>query len=285
MVIGNNYVFATYDQTENYTYSYKFATFDVDEITTSLTVQADRTSYIVGQQTTITVTMTGVTAGKVLIEVNNYNYTVDINQNGVATLTVALPVGDYTPKAYYLGDKQHKPSNNAGAVFHVTDKVTPEITITVPTNVKVGDTVNIPVSSDGHDLRVWINNVEQTITNGNVEYTVGNAGIYTIFAKTTENYQYYAANRTESFEVVKHEMPLTITVVDKENIKVGDTVVINVNLPGAGAGEKVAIKINGQTYDNITNSQGIAIFNVPSVTYGDKTVTALYNADYNLFVF
>lgn len=277
LVIGNNYVFATYAETENYTYSYKFATFDVDEITTSLTVEAEHTSYIVGQQTTITVTMPDVTAGKVLIEVNNYNYTVDINQNGVATLTVALPVGDYTPKAYYLGDKQHKPSNNAGAVFHVTDKVTPEITITVPTNVKVGDTVTIPVSSDCHDLRVWINNVEQNIFNGNVVYTVGNAGIYTIFAKTTENDQYYAANRTESFEVVKHEMPLTITVVDKENIKVGDTVVINVNLPGAGAGEKVAIKINGQTYDNITNSQGIAIFNVPSVTYGDKTVTALYN--------
>ena len=277
LVIGNNYVFATYDETENYTYSYRFATFDVDEITTSLTVEADHTSYIVGQQTTITVTMTGVNAGKVLIEVNNYNYTVDINQNGIATLTVALPVGDYAPKAYYLGDKQHKPSNNAGAVFHVTDKVTPEITITVPTNVKVGDTVTIPVSSDGYGLRVWINNVEQVIDNGNVVYTVGNAGIYTIFAKTTENDQYYAANRTESFEVVKHEMPLTITVVDKENIKVGDTVVINVNLPGAGAGEKVAIKINGQTYDNITNSQGIAIFNVPSVTYGDKTVTALYN--------
>lgn len=284
LIIGNNYVFAVYAGNENYTNSYNVNTFEVDQITTSLTVEAEPESVYVGQQTTITVTMTGVTAGKVLIEVNNYNYTVDINQNGVATLTVVLPIGDYTPKAYYLGDAQHKPSKNEGDEFHVIDKITPSITITVPSDAKVGDTVTIPVSSDGYDLKVWINNVEQEIVNGNIVYTVGNAGIYTIFAKTTENYQYYAANRTESFEVVRHDRPMVITVVDKDDIKVGDNVAITVTLDGVGAGEKVTIEINGVKQVSTTDANGVASFTVPSITYGDKTVVASYGGN-NKYVY
>ena len=53
--------------------------------------------------------MANVTSGKVLIEVGGYNYTVDIVSN-VATLTVALPVGEYSAKAYFLGDDKYNAS-------------------------------------------------------------------------------------------------------------------------------------------------------------------------------
>ena len=40
-----------------------------------------------------------------MIEVNGYNYTVEI-KNGVAKLVVALPIGKYNATAYYYGDNK-----------------------------------------------------------------------------------------------------------------------------------------------------------------------------------
>ena len=102
------------------------------------------------------------------------------------------------------------------------------------------------------------------------------AGRYNITAYFGDA-KYLNKTATGVFNVVKHDMPLTITVVNKDNIKVGDDVAISVTLPGIIAGEKVSIEINGQTYENVTDAQGIARFTVPSITYGDKTVVAIFN--------
>lgn len=77
---------------------------------------------------------------------------------------------------------------------------------------------------------------------------------------------------------------MTITVVDKNNIKVGDDVAVTVTLTGVGQGEKVTIEINGQPYESTTNAQGVASFTVPSITYGDKTVVASYGGN-NKYVY
>ena len=76
---------------------------------------------VVGKNSTIVVTMGNVTSGSVLIEVNGYNYTVPINDK-VATLVVALPVGDYTAHAYFLGDDKYNATDAVSAVFKVLNK-------------------------------------------------------------------------------------------------------------------------------------------------------------------
>ena len=86
--IGSNYVTAMYPGDKNYTYISNVTQFDISKTNTSLTVEANPSSVVLGNITRITVTMVNVTTGKVLIEVGNYNYTVDIN-NGVAILDVA----------------------------------------------------------------------------------------------------------------------------------------------------------------------------------------------------
>ena len=87
LTYGNNFVVAVYNGDGNYTDAYAMKNFIVDPITTDMTVDATP-SVVVGKNTTKTVTMVNVTDGKVIIEVNGYNYTVKNNSSGVATLVV-----------------------------------------------------------------------------------------------------------------------------------------------------------------------------------------------------
>ena len=138
---GSNYVTAIYPGDKNYTLMANVTQFDISKTNTSLTVEADLISVVVGNVTTITVRMVNVTAGKVLIEVGDYNYTVDIDKQGVAVLDVVLPVGEYTPKAYYLGDDEHKASNGTGNKFEVI-KLNTTMGITVK-DIVYGQSANI----------------------------------------------------------------------------------------------------------------------------------------------
>ena len=239
--IGNNTVTVIYEGNENYTGNETGATFEILKTTTGLTVEATPIEVVVGKNTTITVTMVNVTNGKVIIEVNGYNYTVDINSGGIATLNIALPVGSYTAHAYYIGDSEHEASDNISNIFNVTDKITPEINITAPDIAKVGETINITVESNGYNLTVWINGVKQTIVNGNISYTVPSVGIKTIYTQTTENDTMYAVNKTVVFEAIKNNATLIISDIP-ENIKVGDEITITVTNTTDG---EVTIKVNG----------------------------------------
>ena len=276
--IGFNYVTASYPGDKNYTKEFNMTTFEIVKTGTDLTVVATPTSIILGNNVLITVTMDNVTAGKVLIEVNNYNYTVDINSNGIATLELALPVGTYTPKAYYLGDVEHAASNKTGNAFEVIDKITPEITITVPSDLKVGDVVNITVTSNGYNLTVWIDGVKQTIVNGNITYTVPSDGIHTIFANTTENATHYSANKTVVFEAVKNNATLIIS--DINIVYVGDQVIITVTPTTDGA---ITIKVDDVVINNgdafTPNLEGKYTITVESAE------TVKYNAGFNSTVF
>ena len=237
---GINGVVAIYNGDKNYTSARTVENFTIDKIPTDLTVVAAPDIAYLGQNTRITVTMVNVTKGKVLIEINNnYNYTVEI-KDGIAVLDVVLPVGDYTVKAYYFGNSTHEASNKSGNAFKVLDKTTPVINITVPSDVKVGQTVEIPVSSNGYNFTVWINGVNQTITDGKITYAVTEAGIYTIYANTTENDTYYSVERTEIFEAFKTNATLIISEIG--TIYVGDEITITLTT-GITDGE-ITIKVD-----------------------------------------
>ena len=85
---GSNYVTAMYPGDKNYTYISNVTQFDISKTNTSLTVVADPISVVVGNVTTITVRMVNVTTGKVLIEIGNYNYTVDMEMMNIRHPTV-----------------------------------------------------------------------------------------------------------------------------------------------------------------------------------------------------
>ena len=247
LVIGNNTVNVIYRGNENYTESDNATVIEIAKIITDMTVVAAPDNVVIGKPTTITVTMVNVTSGKVIIEVNGYNYTAEINSSGIAELVVALPGGSYTAKAYYLGDLQHEPCENVSNEFVVIDKITPEINITAPSVVRVGETVNITVTSNGYNLTVWINDEKQTIVNGNISYTVTSAGIKKIYAETTENETVRDANKTVIFEAVKTNATLIITEIGV--VQVGDEITITVTNITDG---ELTIKLDGVEVTNGT---------------------------------
>ena len=104
LAAGNYTVTATIYESDKYignTTSKTFTIFKHNVVIDSVVVPAADTT--VGRDVTVTVTMTNVTSGKVIVEVGGHNYTVDIGNDGKAVLVVALPVGEYTAHAYYLG--------------------------------------------------------------------------------------------------------------------------------------------------------------------------------------
>ena len=236
--IGNNTVSVIYRGNENYTGSDSVAILEIAKQTTDLSVVATP-EVIFGENTTITVTMVNVTNGTVVIEVNGYNYTVDIN-DGEAVLVIALPAGEYNATAYYLGDLEHEASTNVSSTFVVIDKIIPEINITAPQTAIVGETVVIPVSTNGYNLTVWINGVKQDVVDGQIIYNVTSAGINTIHAETTENKTVYAANKTVVFFALKNNATLIISEIGV--VHVGDTITISITNITDG---NITVKVNG----------------------------------------
>ena len=231
---------------------------------------------------TVIVTINTDASGKLNITVNKKNYTEDIN-DGVAIFTVdKLPVDTYDIVATYGGDDNYtKGSATLADGLTVTKAETYNMNVTA-LDVVVGQnttiTVHVPKDATG-SVTIWVNGtkkVNATIVGGVATFTLNKtvAGRYVVNA-TLNDTKY--ANKTvyTSYLVSKVETPVTITVTDKDSIKVGDAVTITVTLPEEIKNELVTIEINGKEFENNT-VDGVAVFHVPSVTYGNKTVTAIY---------
>ena len=217
----------------------------------------------------LTITVTNVTDGNITIKVNN----------------VTVADGKFTPTApgVYTVTVESGETDKFNAAFNVTTftigvKETPVITIVAPDVVKVGETVNITVNTNGYNLTVWINGVKQNIVDGNILYTVTSAGINTIYAETDENATVYAANKTVVFEAVKNNA--TLNIVEISVVKVGDEVTIAVSNITDG---KLTIKLNGVEIENNTkvtiSSRGNYTITVESAE------TGMYYAGFNSTTF
>ena len=276
LTIGNNYIIAEYNSDGNHSYAIAMKNFVIDPITTALTVNVTPEVIISNNEATIIVNMTNVTAGTVLIEVNGYNYTVAINASGIAKLVISLPAGKYNATAYYLGDLEHVACSNISNNFEVIDKITPEINITAPDVVKVGETVNITVNTNGYNLTVWINGVKQTVSGGNVSFVVPKAGSYTVVAAVTENATVYGASNFTVFTAVKSNATLVIDPIDA---KLGEELTITVTNVTDG---NIIIKVN-----NVTVADGKFTPTAPGVytVTVESGETDKFNAAFNVTAF
>ena len=286
---GSNYVTAIYPGDKNYTLMANVTQFDISKTNTSLTVEADLISVVVGNVTTITVRMVNVTAGKVLIEVGDYNYTVDIDKQGVAVLDVVLPVGEYTPKAYYLGDDEHKASNGTGNKFEVI-KLNTTMGITVK-DIVYGQSANITVTinnaATGY-ITIRINNTKSItlpIVEGKVNWIVSGLGAdnYTVYANYSgdANYNINNTNVNKSFEVSKADPDLHVvsfSCVVYQNGK------IEISINNETAGEKLNITVGTHEYPNIViPADGKLAYNLPDTLdeYKSYDVVVKYGGNAN----
>jgi len=278
LTIGNNFIVAEYNGDHNYTSAYAMKNFPVDEIKTDLNVTVTPTSVVVGKNTTITVKMVNVTSGKVIIEVNGYNYTVDINSSGVAVLTLALPVGKYNATAYYLGDLEHVACNNVSEEFEVVNKTVPEVNITASGSIEIDNNLTFTVNTTSNaTLTVKINGkVIEKGTDGKYHFNGTVAGNYTITAEVAENDYYFEASNFTTFVVYKHASEIT-SVIANTTVVVGQNTTITVTMANNETG-KVLIEVNGHNYTVKINSEHKAIL-VVALPADNYTATAYYLGD------
>ena len=265
---GDYIVSAVIAENDKYYGNRTEATFDIVKYNATIDSVVVIPTVEVGQNLTVTVTMGNVTSGNVLIEVYGHNYTVPI-VNGVAKTNItATKLGNnFGVTAYFLGDNTHNATSKAGNTFNVTGKYPTVIIINVTSVVEVDDLliVNIttnttaPLIVEVNGNPVTVNSTGQFIADTSV------AGTYTITARTDEGEFYYSGFNSTTFNVIKHNSTVNVTVGPIHFVE--DVFTINVTNNTA-----VVVTINGNTYD--VNADGTVNIDTAALSAGEYIVTA-----------
>ena len=282
---GDNVITAVYEGNTYYNTSTASGSVNMDYADAFVNVDAGDIN--VGEDAIIMVTLPDDATGNVTLTLNDNNdYKPLIIENGTAKFSISdLSADTYNVVVKYLGDNKYSPQSNA-TVFVVSkvevspstgnntsveviknDNGTTTINITVPDDA----TGNVTVTVDGKNYTVPIVNGTASVTvdnlnnDSNVSITYSGDDKYDGFNQTTV---------INSDGNVQFTPTLTITT---QNINVGDTAIITVNLPSDATGT-VTITVNGQTYTEAV-SNGSAVFNVSGLSNATHIITASYNGD------
>jgi len=206
---------------------------------------------IIGQNTTIKVTMADEESGIILININNVNYTAAIN-NKTAILNLNLPINEYNVKITYLGDDKYNNTGDYNAQFNVVDKNNTIIPISISGNIEIDGEITITATAtSGENVILTVNGEKIT---GN-KYTIPSAGTYEITASSDENNQFHKGFNKTSFIVLKQKASIIIDEINTVNV-----------------GEEIAI--------NVVNSSGSIIIAVNGIILNDTKFTPNKAGDY-----
>ena len=242
LTAGIHDVHAEYLGDANYTGCEGDASFNVEKINSTVSVNVDNIT--VGDVAVINITVTPNATGNVTIKIGDeFTQTVGI-VDGVITVNVPdLTVGDKTVEVTYNGDGKYLPSN-ATAKFTV-GKTAAEIQLLVE-NVTYGEveTITILVNATGN-VTIEIDGMEpvvRDIVDGKVIYPVSelNAGNYTVKVTYNGNGDVNSTSAEANFTIFKADPIIT---VDVEDIIYGNVehIIVHSNAEG-----NVTIKVNGQ---------------------------------------
>ena len=252
--------------------------FTVRQITPEITVV--KVISEAGKNATVIVRIDSRTTENITVTVNNKPYSVKPDGDGIAVVvTDVLENGTYVSSAAYPGDTNFT-QNSVSFTFtanktsdYVMNITAHDIEIENPIDV----VVNVPADAKGIvKLKIDGTNYTATISNGKATFTNTidlPAGRYNITAYFGDK-KYENKTATGVFYVSKHETPMTIE--DITAIKVGDKAIIKVTAP-IDVLNDIYIEIDGVKYTDHTVSEGKAVFEVPIMSNGTRTVVATYD--------
>ena len=242
LTAGIHNVHAEYLGDANYTGCEGDASFNVEKINSTVSVNVDNIT--VGDVAVINITVTPNATGNVTIKIGDeFTQTVGIIDGVISVNVPDLTVGDKTVEVIYNGDGKYLPSN-ATAKFTV-GKTAAEIQLLVE-NVTYGEveTITIFVNATGN-VTIEIDGMEpvvRDIVGGKVVYPVSelNAGNYTVKVTYNGNDDVNSTSAEANFTVFKADPIIT---VDVEDIIYGNVehIIVHSNAEG-----NVTIKVNGQ---------------------------------------
>ena len=217
--------------------------------------------------------------------------------DGVATLTYTpATAGNHTITAFYTSENYQ--SVNASAVLSVA-KANVDLGIgyiesvyfTNPSNFAVNVNSNNKPVNEG-EIKFYVNNVSvgsSSVYDGiaNFDYVANTTGSFILTSVFNETDNYLAANATTYFYV--DQMPTTLTgesiIFDEQAYKTFTTELKDNNNNGVnGQPVKIeVIKYSGEsaTFNGISDSNGITIYDVGNLAGGMWYVTGIYAGDQN----
>ncbi|MBQ6099892.1 MAG: Ig-like domain repeat protein [Methanobrevibacter sp.] len=230
-----------------------------------------------GENVTITVDVPKDASGNVTVTIDGQKYTAEVI-NGTAVVTVEnLTAGPKSVIVEYEGDSNYV-SNYTISDFTVEKaKTTPEVIVVDQGNGTV--VVVVPDNASGNvTIKVGDKNFTGEVINGTAVITLDNitAGEtnITVIYEGDESHNPTTVNSTVN--VPKAGTPISVTV---EDIKVGDTAIIKVNVPDKASGN-ITLEIDGEKYSSKIND-GVATFEIKDLIAGTKTIAVEYDGDDN----
>ena len=202
----------------------------------------------------------------VIFSINDRNYTVRTDENGSATLSVALNAGVYDILIFNPVSKQV----NVNAI--VVNKIKPKITAANVNSVyNDGKYLTINVNAPG-TVNVLINGKTITKTvdsKGQVKIPIALAPkTYTATITYHGNVNYAKASTTATIKVTKATPKMTAKKATLKNKKY--TITLKDNRNKAMKKVKVTLKVKGKTYKATTNKKGKATFKITKLTKRGK---------------
>ena len=249
--------------------------------TSTLTVRQNTTIEISIEQINnnekaiITATVSPAVTGNVTFMVNNIIYSREIDEDGVATLTLEnLNAGKYNVLAVYPGE-EFIGSSSDNTSFRVIRMPT-EIIITVENDDRAVIKANVTEGATG-TVTFIVDGVSYTRNIGEAleldKFGVGNHSISAIYNgdklyKSSSNDTVYVVNKMDS-----------LVKVSGKSVSYGNNAVITVTVPKAQTGT-VTITVNGEDYTKVIDN-GKAVFEISGLVVNTYPVDVVYNGNEN----
>ena len=210
--VGTYPVFAIYNGNENYTTANATGEFEVKPLPSWVNAKAD--DIYVGEDAIINLTVTPNATGNITVNIEDKNYTVNIN-NGKAQLIIpGLKAGEKEVTVFYNGDEIYSTSENT--TNFTVKKIQPPITIESQ-DIYEGEnetiTIRLPTDATGN-VTIKVNGQTYTkeLINGEAQFTIPdlNKGTYDIEATYDGDDKYLPTNGTDTFHVLikPHHKPI-----------------------------------------------------------------------------
>ena len=299
---GNHSIVVIYSGDETHVPTYSASSFSVPEdvtpepekeaVTPEITVPTDMKA---GESASVDISIANAT-GNVSVIVDGVESVVALDENGSASVALDnVSAGNHSIVVIYSGDETHVPTYSASS-FSVPEDVTPEpeketsnVTVSVPENIKAGESASVDVSIPGAsgNVSVIVDGKETIVAlvNGSAsvpidDVSAGNHSVVVIYSGDETHAPTHSAS---SFSVPEDVTPepeketSNVTVSVPENIKAGESASVDVSIPGASG--NVSVIVDGKETVVALDENGSASVALDDVSAGDHSVVVIYPGD------
>jgi len=274
---GSYPINVTYIGDEQYLSNINSTDVVISQLPSSVNVTVE--DIVFGDVAIVNITVLDDATGSVTVKVNNTVVTVGIVDGRAIAVIPNLKVGNYTVDITYNGDGKYEINTNS-TTFEVKKVNMTEADITVVDQGNGTVVVIVPGNATGN-VTIYVNGTNYTanVTNGTAVITLENVtpGEHNITVVYSGDGNYTSITTNATVVIPRYETPIDVTA---GNIYVGDTANIRVELPENATG-RITIEINGKVYEPASFENGVAVFEVDNLAYGDKTVAVKYYGDGN----